>query len=84
MSMAQAYMSTHPLIVLLYVGLYARMLLHHGYRDNAENVKAAVELRLQAYNAKIALPSTVSLAAMTCCTERHRLRARELLPACAL
>ena len=64
-SLAQLYLATHPKAYRLYVGLYARLLIkcreqHRtfppGVASEAEAVRACVELRLQLYNTKLALP----------------------------
>ena len=60
-SQAQLYLATHPTLYRLYVGLYARLLLGcerypPGIADEAQAVRCCLELRLQLYNTKIALP----------------------------
>ena len=60
-SQAQLYLATHPALYRLYVGLYARLLLGcerypPGIADEAQAVRCCLELRLQLYNTKIALP----------------------------
>ena len=60
-SLAQVYLATHPRLYCLYVGLFARLLLQlehwpPGIHNEGEAIRACVELRLQLYNTKIALP----------------------------
>lgn len=50
------YMGTHPRVYRMHVGFLARTLQLMGYEDTAERRKMCVELRLQAYNTKLALP----------------------------
>ena len=52
------YTGTHPRVYRIHVGFLARLLQHMGYEDNPQNRKMCVELRLQAYNTKLALPAT--------------------------
>jgi len=63
-SSAQLYLATHPRLYRLHVGLYARLLLRcmrsgrypPGVTSEAEAIRCCLELRLQLYNTKIALP----------------------------
>jgi len=66
-SQAQLYLATHPAVYRLYVGLYARLLLRQrarhgswppGVNDEEHAKRCCVELRLQLYNNKLALPSS--------------------------
>ena len=64
---SQVYLATHPRIYRLTVGLYTRLLLER-YEQHAKGqalsreeeaiaVRGCIELRLQTYNSKLALPS---------------------------
>lgn len=62
--LSQIYLATHPRIYRLYVGLYARLLLqsHAGgpplsREEEVTAVRGCIELGLQTYNSKLALPS---------------------------
>ena len=56
---SQAYIATHPRMYKLYVGLHARLLLQQGRGDDeAAAVRGVVQLRLQLYNSKLALPKS--------------------------
>ena len=66
-SLSQFYLATHPRVYRLYVGLYARLLLKAlqergsfppGLSNEAEAIRCCLELRLQLYNTKIALPKS--------------------------
>lgn len=60
---SQMYLTTHPRLYARYVGLYARLRLKSlgdvalSQHEEAEVVRQCLELRMQVYNAKIALPS---------------------------
>ena len=62
---SQLYLATHPKVYRLWVGLYSRLLLRHheesgawppGIHSEIEAVQASLELRVQLYNTKLALP----------------------------
>ena len=62
---SQLYLATHPKVYRLWVGLYARQLLQlyerhgswpPGVSSEKEAIRCCLELRLQLYNTKIALP----------------------------
>ena len=66
-SLAQVYLATHPRTYRFYVGLVGRLLLRQRERSGAfppgvnnerEAVRCCVELALQLYNTKLALPSS--------------------------
>jgi len=52
-----AFVATHPTTYRLTVGFMARQLLRAGWADDINTVRACVELTLQVYNSKLALPN---------------------------
>mmetsp|Transcript_15960 Transcript_15960/g.38114 ORF Transcript_15960/g.38114 Transcript_15960/m.38114 type:complete len:254 (+) Transcript_15960:158-919(+) len=52
-----AFVATHPTTYRLTVGFMARQLLRAGWADDINPVRACVELTLQVYNSRLALPN---------------------------
>jgi len=75
--LSQLYVATHPKVYRLWVGFYARLLLQHhqrhkqylpGIKNEKEAIRCCIELRLQLYNTKLALPkaATKSFSHLDC------------------
>ena len=55
-SLQSQYLNSHPRFYATMVGIYAFELVRSGAADDAESVRACIELRSQAYNSKLHFP----------------------------